>query len=104
MQPHFDLFNFVNGLFVTSKCQVNLTAHNKCMCVFLPFQKAFPRYESALGIMTEIGNRLGQVHVHLGVAKCWLLQKDFDKVAVNILSINFDNTIPKHRELSSCSK
>lgn len=45
-------------------------------------QKAFPRYESALGIMTEIGNRLGQAHVYLGVAKCWLLQKEFDKVPV----------------------
>lgn len=43
-------------------------------------QKAFPRYESALCIMTEIGNRLGQAHVCLGVAKCWLLQKEFDKV------------------------
>lgn len=30
--------------------------------------------------MTEIGNRLGQAHVYLGVAKCWLLQKEYDKV------------------------
>lgn len=30
--------------------------------------------------MTEIGNRLGQIYVYLGVAKCWLLQKEFDKV------------------------
>lgn len=43
-------------------------------------QKAFPRYESALAIMTEIGNRLGQTQVYLGVAKCWLLQKEYDKV------------------------
>lgn len=43
-------------------------------------QKAFPRYESALGIMTEIGNRLGQAHVYLGVARCWLIQKEFEKV------------------------
>ncbi|XP_054632110.1 43 kDa receptor-associated protein of the synapse isoform X2 [Dunckerocampus dactyliophorus] len=42
-------------------------------------EKAFPRYESALGIMTEIGNRLGQGHVHLAVAKCWLLLKEYDK-------------------------
>ncbi|XP_076589734.1 43 kDa receptor-associated protein of the synapse isoform X8 [Chaetodon auriga] len=41
--------------------------------------KAFPRYESALAIMTEIGNRLGQTQVYLGVAKCWLGQKEFDK-------------------------
>lgn len=44
-------------------------------------QKAFPRYESALAIMTEIGNRLGQTQVYLGVAKCWLLQKELEKVA-----------------------
>ena len=31
-------------------------------------------------IMTEIGNRLGQAQIYLGVAKCWLLQKDLDKV------------------------
>ncbi|XP_037110352.1 43 kDa receptor-associated protein of the synapse isoform X1 [Syngnathus acus] len=41
--------------------------------------KAFPRYESALGIMTEIGNRLGQAHVQLAVAKCWLLVKEYIK-------------------------
>lgn len=45
-----------------------------------PPQKAFPRYESALAIMTEIGNRLGQTQVYLGVAKCWLQQKELDKV------------------------
>ncbi|KAM3870343.1 43 kDa receptor-associated protein of the synapse isoform 1-T1 [Diretmus argenteus] len=41
--------------------------------------EAFPRYESAMCIMTEIGNRLGQAQVYLGVVKCWLLQKEFDK-------------------------
>lgn len=30
--------------------------------------------------MTEIGNRLGQAAIHLGVGKCWLLQKEMDKV------------------------
>lgn len=30
--------------------------------------------------MTEIGNRFGQTQVYLGVAKCWLGQKEFDKV------------------------
>lgn len=49
-------------------------------CLPLLLQKAFPRYESALGIMTEIGNRLGQAHVYLGVARCWLIQKEFEKV------------------------
>ncbi|XP_028650119.1 43 kDa receptor-associated protein of the synapse isoform X1 [Erpetoichthys calabaricus] len=42
-------------------------------------QKAFPRYESSMCIMTETGNRLGQVNIYLGVAKCWLLQKELDK-------------------------
>ncbi|MBN3320716.1 RAPSN protein, partial [Atractosteus spatula] len=46
------------------------------------FKKAFPRYESSMCIMTEIGNRLGQAHIYLGVAKCWLLQKDLDKLCV----------------------
>lgn len=64
-------------------------SHARCFCwarVWRPSslppspQKAFPRYESALAIMTEIGNRLGQTQVYLGVAKCWLLQKEYDKV------------------------
>uniref|UniRef100_A0A8C6IA49 Receptor-associated protein of the synapse n=1 Tax=Mus spicilegus TaxID=10103 RepID=A0A8C6IA49_MUSSI len=42
-------------------------------------QTAFPRYDSAMSIMTEIGNRLGQVHVLLGVAKCWMARKVQDK-------------------------
>lgn len=32
--------------------------------------------------MTEIGNRLGQTHVYVGVAKSWLVQKEFDKVSI----------------------
>lgn len=32
-----------------------------------------------MSIMTEIGNRLGQVHVLLGVAKCWIARKVLDK-------------------------
>ncbi|RXM33292.1 43 kDa receptor-associated protein of the synapse [Acipenser ruthenus] len=42
-------------------------------------EKALPRYESSMCIMTETGNRLGQVQVYLGVAKCWLTQKELDK-------------------------
>ncbi|XP_078540834.1 43 kDa receptor-associated protein of the synapse [Lissotriton helveticus] len=42
-------------------------------------ETAFPRYDSSMGIMTEIGNRLGQTQVLLGVAKCWVIQKDLDK-------------------------
>ncbi|CAM9102415.1 unnamed protein product [Lampetra planeri] len=53
-------------------CLLNFADIHRC-------RKAFPRYESALGIMTEIGNRLGLTHVQMGVAKCWLLQKEFDK-------------------------
>lgn len=33
-----------------------------------------------MSIMTEIGNRLGQVQVLLGVAKCWVARKAPDKV------------------------
>lgn len=46
----------------------------------LAVQTAFPRYDSAMSIMTEIGNRLGQVQVLLGVAKCWVARKALDKV------------------------
>ncbi|XP_057409784.1 43 kDa receptor-associated protein of the synapse isoform X5 [Balaenoptera acutorostrata] len=42
-------------------------------------ETAFPRYDSAMSIMTEIGNRLGQVQVLLGVAKCWVARKALDK-------------------------
>nr|P09108.3 RecName: Full=43 kDa receptor-associated protein of the synapse; Short=RAPsyn; AltName: Full=43 kDa postsynaptic protein; AltName: Full=Acetylcholine receptor-associated 43 kDa protein [Tetronarce californica] len=41
--------------------------------------KALPRYESSLNIMTEIGNRLGQAHVLLNIAKCWMTEKKLDK-------------------------
>ncbi|KAM5247538.1 43 kDa receptor-associated protein of the synapse isoform 5-T5 [Ctenodactylus gundi] len=44
-------------------------------------ETAFPRYDSAMSIMTEIGNRLGQVHVLLGVAKCWVARKALDKLS-----------------------
>ncbi|TNN86981.1 receptor-associated protein of the synapse [Liparis tanakae] len=57
-------------------CLLNFADIHRCR---RDADKAFPRYESALSIMTEIGNRLGQSHVYLGVAKCWLLQKEFDK-------------------------
>ncbi|KAK2499795.1 hypothetical protein MC885_015429 [Smutsia gigantea] len=45
----------------------------------LAVQTAFPRYDSAMSLMTEIGNRLGQVQVLLGVAKCWVARKILDK-------------------------
>ncbi|XP_078139371.1 43 kDa receptor-associated protein of the synapse isoform X5 [Centroberyx gerrardi] len=57
-------------------CLLNFADIHRCRS---DVDKAFPRYESAMCIMTEIGNRLGQSQVYLGVAKCWLLQKDFDK-------------------------
>lgn len=43
-------------------------------------ETAFPRYDSAMSLMSEIGNRLGQVQVLLGVAKCWVARKVLDKV------------------------
>ena len=61
--------------------QLLLLAMHRCDVSPPSLQKAFPRYESALAIMTEIGNRLGQTQVYLGVAKCWLLQKESEKVA-----------------------
>ncbi|XP_053923884.1 43 kDa receptor-associated protein of the synapse isoform X4 [Cuculus canorus] len=42
-------------------------------------QTAFPRYDSSMSIMTEIGNRLGLVQVLLGMTKCWMMQKELDK-------------------------
>ncbi|XP_004851903.1 43 kDa receptor-associated protein of the synapse isoform X2 [Heterocephalus glaber] len=42
-------------------------------------ETASPRYDSAMSIMTEIGNRLGQVQVLLGVTKCWVARKALDK-------------------------
>ncbi|KAG7262668.1 hypothetical protein CRUP_012547 [Coryphaenoides rupestris] len=57
-------------------CLLNFADIHRCR---KDADKAFPRYESAMCIMTEIGNRLGQAHIYLGVAKCWLLQKEFDK-------------------------
>ncbi|XP_077676351.1 43 kDa receptor-associated protein of the synapse isoform X7 [Eretmochelys imbricata] len=45
-------------------------------------QTAFPRYDSSMSIMTEIGNRLGQIQVLLGVAKCWVIQKELDKLGL----------------------
>ncbi|XP_077819059.1 43 kDa receptor-associated protein of the synapse isoform X12 [Macaca mulatta] len=44
-------------------------------------ETAFPRYDSAMSIMTEIGNRLGQVQALLGVAKCWVARKTLDKLS-----------------------
>ncbi|XP_069714210.1 43 kDa receptor-associated protein of the synapse isoform X2 [Phaenicophaeus curvirostris] len=42
-------------------------------------QTAFPRYDSSMSIMTEIGNRLGLIQVLLGMTKCWMMQKELDK-------------------------
>lgn len=44
-----------------------------------------------MGIMTEIGNRLGQTHVYLGVARCWLVQKEFDKVPIIMYKSRLEN-------------
>uniref|UniRef100_A0A670Z0L1 Receptor associated protein of the synapse n=1 Tax=Pseudonaja textilis TaxID=8673 RepID=A0A670Z0L1_PSETE len=65
-------------------------------------QTAFPRYDSSMSIMTEIGNRLGQVQVLLGVAKCWLMQKDPDKLCllkIHCLCEGIHRTKGQQREL-----
>lgn len=36
--------------------------------------------------MTEIGNRLGLIQVLLGVTKCWMIQKELDKVSYKVVS------------------
>lgn len=51
----------------------------------LLLQTAFPRYDSSMSIMTEIGNRLGLVQVLLGVTKCWMIQKELDKVSYKLV-------------------
>lgn len=42
-----------------------------------------------MSIMTEIGNRLGLVQVLLGVTKCWMIQKELDKVSYKLVSTEF---------------
>uniref|UniRef100_A0AAY4BTI1 RING-type domain-containing protein n=1 Tax=Denticeps clupeoides TaxID=299321 RepID=A0AAY4BTI1_9TELE len=53
-------------------CLLNFADIHRCR---KDVDKAFPRYESSMCIMTEIGNRLGQASIYLGVGKCCLLQK-----------------------------
>ncbi|KAM4618467.1 43 kDa receptor-associated protein of the synapse isoform 1-T1 [Polymixia lowei] len=62
-------------------CLLNFADIHRCRS---DVDKAFPRYESALCIMTEIGNRLGQAQIYLGAAKCWLLHKNFDKAVESL--------------------
>ncbi|XP_048885951.1 43 kDa receptor-associated protein of the synapse [Brienomyrus brachyistius] len=57
-------------------CLLNFADIHRCR---QDVEKAFPRYESAMCIMTEIGNRLGQASVFLGVGKCWLQRNELDK-------------------------
>lgn len=52
----------------------------------LPLQTAFPRYDSSMSIMTEIGNRLGLIQVLLGMTKCWMMRKELDKVSYKLVS------------------
>ncbi|XP_029437907.1 43 kDa receptor-associated protein of the synapse isoform X1 [Rhinatrema bivittatum] len=54
-------------------------SHNDAEVEIHSCLRAFPRYDSSMSIMTEIGNRLGQIQVLLGMAKCWLSQKEPDK-------------------------
>uniref|UniRef100_A0A4W3GS29 Receptor-associated protein of the synapse, 43kD n=1 Tax=Callorhinchus milii TaxID=7868 RepID=A0A4W3GS29_CALMI len=61
--------------------------------------KALPRYDSSFSIMAEIGNRLGQSQVLLGIAKCWLVQKEMDKVSNHLgqykIAEVFENSVVK---------
>lgn len=62
----------------------------------LLLQTAFPRYDSSMSIMTEIGNRLGLVQVLLGVTKCWMIQKELDKVSYKLVSTKVCRTRLEH--------
>lgn len=62
----------------------------------LCLQTAFPRYDSSMSIMTEIGNRLGLVQVLLGVTKCWMIQKELDKVSYKLVSTEVCRTRLEH--------
>lgn len=44
------------------------------------FQRAFTRYEAAMNIMVEIGDRYGQIDVLAGMSKTMTLMKQLAKV------------------------
>lgn len=44
--------------------------------------------------MSEIGNRLGQASIYVGVGKCWILQKEYDKVEKLIWLCSFHDRCP----------
>ncbi|GFO28239.1 43 kda receptor-associated protein of the synapse [Plakobranchus ocellatus] len=44
-------------------------------------ERAYPRYESAYSIMSEIGDRVGQMEVLGGMAKTAVLQRDYEKAS-----------------------
>uniref|UniRef100_A0A672SPT9 43 kDa receptor-associated protein of the synapse n=1 Tax=Sinocyclocheilus grahami TaxID=75366 RepID=A0A672SPT9_SINGR len=66
-------------------CLLNFADIHRCQ---KDVDKAFPRYESSMCIMSEIGNRLGQASIYVGVGKCWILQKEYDKMFSNSISIS----------------
>lgn len=49
------------------------------MCVLLFVKRAFTRYEAAIALMVEIGERSGQIDVLAGMAKSIVLMKHLGK-------------------------
>lgn len=49
-----------------------------------------------MSIMTEIGNRLGLIQVLLGVTKCWMIQKELDKVSSKLVCTEVWRTRLEH--------
>jgi len=43
-------------------------------------EKALPRYDSALGLMLEIGDRYGQTLIAVGKAKAYIGSRNFEEV------------------------
>ena len=56
-------------------------------------QLAYPRYEAAINIMVEIGDRYGQVDVLAGMAKTMVLMKQLAKVCECKVRMRFTNTL-----------
>ncbi|XP_071492523.1 43 kDa receptor-associated protein of the synapse-like [Diadema antillarum] len=61
-------------------------AQARCMCVFADVhrnrgdcERAFPRYESALNLMSDIGDRYGQILVLAGMTKALIHMKQPEK-------------------------
>ncbi|XP_023931891.1 43 kDa receptor-associated protein of the synapse-like, partial [Lingula anatina] len=58
------------------------------------FEKAYPRYEAALNIMVETGDRYGQMEVLIGRADAMMLGNNVKKVPVKTDRIVDHRTCP----------